>query len=161
MKSVERCETWRSIRLCPSTWNSFWRTCKNHAVLLWAIPLKQKPAEATSTLSYGCRRSGRNPLHLWREGSQLGESEKLPVLPNRTNWNARRQKCSFDHSFCELPFCCLALWSFPLIYSPFFFFYVKKTTFFSRFFHLWGLSRLNNDSDFILLPISPFQRSNN
>ncbi|WP_417571550.1 hypothetical protein, partial [Parasutterella excrementihominis] len=58
-------------------------TCKNQAVLLWAIPLKQKPAEATSTLSYGCRRSGRNPLHLRREGSQLGESEKLPVLPNR------------------------------------------------------------------------------
>ena len=90
-------------------------------------------SEATSTLSHGCRRSGRNPLHLWREGSQLGESEKLPVLPNRTNWNARRQKCSFDHSFCELPFCCLALWSFPLIYSPFFFFYVKKTTIFPDF----------------------------
>lgn len=35
--------------------------------------------EATSTLSHGCRRSGRNPLHLWRGGSQSGSVIRYPT----------------------------------------------------------------------------------
>ncbi|WP_293737465.1 hypothetical protein [uncultured Parasutterella sp.] len=67
--------------------------CKNQAVLLWAISLKQKPAEATSTLSYGCRRSGRNPLHLWRGGSQCELDGKRVKLAGKAVLNSRGELC--------------------------------------------------------------------